>query len=79
METGSLVIRGCTIKITGFAEQEFLNEKQRTEQVQEKENKVMSLVESKRHKYRYLKLDDLIYGILTKLTVDYKLYTKGLL
>ncbi|RCI06824.1 hypothetical protein CU098_013039 [Rhizopus stolonifer] len=51
METGSLVIRGCTIKITGFAEQEFLNEKQRTEQVQEKENKVMSLVESKRHKY----------------------------
>jgi len=28
LETGSLVIRGCFIKITGFAEQEFLNEKQ---------------------------------------------------
>ncbi|KAG1116027.1 hypothetical protein G6F42_013796 [Rhizopus arrhizus] len=28
LETGSLIIRGCIIKITGFAEQEFLNEKQ---------------------------------------------------
>ncbi|KAG1052966.1 hypothetical protein G6F43_004920 [Rhizopus delemar] len=51
LETGALTIRGCIIKITGFAEQEFLNEKQKTEQVKEKENKVMSLVESKRHKY----------------------------
>lgn len=54
LETGALTIRGCIIKITGFAEQEFLNEKQKTEQIKEKENKVMSLVESKRHKYRYV-------------------------
>ncbi|KAI9279379.1 TRAPP II complex [Sporodiniella umbellata] len=51
LEIGSLIIRGCIIKITGFAEQEFLSKKQNTEKVQEKENKVTSAVESKRHKY----------------------------
>lgn len=48
LETGSLVIRGCIIKITGFAEQEFLNEKQQVEKVS------AVSVESERFKYNGL-------------------------
>ncbi|MBM6387632.1 MAG: hypothetical protein JSY10_27240 [Paenibacillus sp.] len=48
LETGSLVIRGCIIKITGFAEQEFLNEKQQVEKVS------TVSVESERFKYNGL-------------------------
>lgn len=46
LETGALIIRGCIIKITGFAEQEFLNEKQQVEKVVNS-----TLVESERFKY----------------------------
>lgn len=46
LETGALIIRGCIIKITGFAEQEFLNEKKKVEKVVN-----APLVESERYKY----------------------------
>lgn len=50
LKTGSLVIRGCIIKITGFAEQEFLNEKQQAEKVLDKKASPV-VVESERYKY----------------------------
>ncbi|KAI8972379.1 TRAPP II complex [Pilobolus umbonatus] len=46
LETGSLVIKGCVIKITGFAEQEFLIEKMAKGKPTE-----LKSVESKRYKY----------------------------
>ncbi|KAI8075820.1 TRAPP II complex [Gilbertella persicaria] len=54
LETGLLVIRGCIIKITGFAEQEFLNEKQETKKVEQPKNSkdiVQQSKESERFKY----------------------------
>jgi hypothetical protein len=51
LETGSLIIRGCIIKITGFAEQEFLNEKQQAEKVADKKSSPSEIVESERYKY----------------------------
>lgn len=50
LETGALVIRGCIIKITGFAEQEFLSEKP-VEAVTAQTEKANSLVESERYKH----------------------------
>jgi hypothetical protein len=46
LEIGNLIIRGCIIKITGFAEQEFLNEKPPVEKVIEKDT-----FESERYKH----------------------------
>ncbi|KAI8343814.1 TRAPP II complex [Blakeslea trispora] len=54
LETGLLVIRGCIIKITGFAEQEFLNEKQEVKKVEQPKNNkdiVQQSKESERFKY----------------------------
>lgn len=50
LETGALVIRGCIIKITGFAEQEFLSEKP-VEAVTTQTEKANTLVESERYKH----------------------------
>ncbi|KAL7320454.1 hypothetical protein PS15m_000343 [Mucor circinelloides] len=54
LETGSLIIRGCIIKITGFAEQEFLNEKQEVKKIEQPKNSkdiVQQSIESERYKY----------------------------
>jgi hypothetical protein len=54
LETGSLVIRGCIIKITGFAEQEFMNEKQEVKKVEQPKNSkdiIQQSIESERYKY----------------------------
>lgn len=50
---GTLVIRGCIIKITGFAEQEFLYEKQvhKVEQPKNSKEIVQQAKESERFKY----------------------------
>ncbi|KAI8647021.1 TRAPP II complex [Parasitella parasitica] len=54
LETGSLIIRGCIIKITGFAEQEFMNEKQDVKKVEQPKNSkdiIQQSIESERFKY----------------------------
>lgn len=54
LETGALIIRGCIIKITGFAEQEFLNEKQEVKKVEQPKNSkdiVQQSIELERYKY----------------------------
>ena len=58
LETGLLVIRGCIIKITGFAEQEFLNEKQEIKKVEQPKNSkdiIQQSKESERFKYTQVK------------------------
>ncbi|KAL9548722.1 hypothetical protein PS6_006462 [Mucor atramentarius] len=78
LETGSLIIRGCIIKITGFAEQEFLNEKQEVKKIEQPKNSkdiVQQSIESERYKYTQVNVK-WTYGILLTCKTDQKLSEK---
>jgi hypothetical protein len=78
LETGSLVIRGCIIKITGFAEQEFLNEKPEIKKVEQPKNSkdiIQPSKESERFKYRLdVRVLFHVNCLLNSLLVVFKLY-----
>ncbi|KAI9475700.1 MAG: TRAPP II complex [Benjaminiella poitrasii] len=73
LEIGPLVIKGCIIKITGFAEQEFLNEKPKIQKVAQQKNTkevAQQANESRRFKFSGLQALYRSYSELDKLTTE---------
>ncbi|KAI7900256.1 TRAPP II complex [Cokeromyces recurvatus] len=72
LEIGTLVIRGCIIKITGFAEQEFLNEKPKIQSVDQSKKKEAAQQTNNSQRFKFSGLQALYRSSseLDKLTAD---------